>query len=72
MPQNIYFTINNAISRYDSYGHAIAKKPGARDNEIFNFGRHFLGHHNNILTLYVLCLGEEKIFIEIMYFHYIT
>ena len=42
-----------------------------RGHEIYNFGRHFLDHHTCILTLSVLCLGEEKkIFKEIMHFHY--
>ena len=42
-------------------------------HEIYNFGRHFLGHHNYKLTLSILCLGEErKILKEIMHFHDIT
>ena len=45
---------------YDLYGHALAKKPCPRSHEIYNFGRPFLGHHNYILTLSVLCLEEEK------------
>ena len=31
-------------------------------HEIYKVGRHFLGHHNYILSLYVLCLGIEKKF----------
>ena len=42
-------------------------------HEIYNFGRFLLGHHNYILILSVLCLGEEKkIFKDIMQFHYMT
>ena len=40
-------------------------------HEIKNFGRPFLGHHYYILSLYDLCLVEEKkIFKEIMHFPY--
>ena len=46
------------------------KTPGPAGHEIFNFGRPFLGHHNNILSLSILCLEEEKkTFKEIMHFH---
>ena len=41
-------------------------------HEIYNFGRPFLGHYYYILSLFDLCLGVEKIFTEIMYFHYVT
>ena len=45
--------------------------PGA--HKIYNFSRHFLSHHNYILSLSVLCLGvEKKIFKEMMHFNYIT
>ena len=40
--------------------------------EIYNLGRPFLCHHNYILSLSNLCLGVEKIFKEIMHFHYMT
>ena len=34
-----------------------------------NFGRPFISHHNNILSLFDLCpKGEKKIFREIMHF----
>ena len=39
-------------------------------HEIYHFGRSFLGHHYNTLSLSYLCLGVEKIFKEIMHFHY--
>ena len=55
-----------------TYGHTLAKNPFPRGHEIYNFGRPFLGHLTCILTLSVLCLGEEKIFKEIVHFHYIT
>ena len=51
----------------------LANNPCPRGHEIDNFGRPFLGHHNYILTLSILCLGEEKkIFKEIMHFHNMT
>ena len=41
--------------------------------EIYNLGKTFLGHHYYILGLSNLWLGvEEKIFKEIMHFHYMT
>ena len=49
------------------------KNPCHRGHEIYNFGRHFLGHHYYILALSDLCLGvEKKIFKEIMHFYYMT
>ena len=42
----------------------LQKNPCPGGNEIYNFGRPFLGHHNYILTMSVLCLGVEKIFKE--------
>ena len=51
----------------------LPKNPFPVGNEIYNFGRRFLRHHNYILSLSVLCLGvEKKIFQEIIYFHYMT
>ena len=42
-------------------------------HEIYNFGRPFLGHHYNTLSLSESCPGVEKmIFKEIMHFHYMT
>ena len=40
------------------------------NHEIYNFGRPFLGHHICILSLSDLCSVEEKIFKEIIHFHY--
>ena len=41
--------------------------------EFYNFGTSFLSHHYYTLSLFDLCLGEEKeIFKEIMQFHYMT
>ena len=35
-----------------------------KGHKIYNFGKPFIGHHNNIFSLSVLCLGvEKKIFI---------
>ena len=47
-----------------TYDHAPAQEPLPRGNEIYNFDRPFLGHHNYILTMSVLSLGAEKIFKE--------
>ena len=48
------------------------KNPCLGGHEIYNFGRPFLGHHYYILSLFDVCLGEEKkIFKEIMHFYYI-
>ena len=41
-------------------------------HEIYHFGRPFLGHHYNTLSLSYLSLGVEKIIKEIMHFHYMT
>ena len=42
-------------------------------HEFYNFGTSFLSHHYYTLSLFDLCLGEEKeIFKEIMQFHYMT
>ena len=49
------------------------KNPCPGGHEIYSFGGPFLGHHNNILSLSVLCLEVEKtIFKEILLFHYMT
>ena len=65
------FKRNNAFSLYGFYGHALAKNPCPKGHEIYNFGRPFLGHHNYILNLSMLCLEiEKKIFKEIMHVHY--
>mgnify|MGYP003688352609 CR=1 FL=1 len=74
MPSSIEenFTRNNAISGYDLYGRALAKNPCHRGHEMYNFSRPFPDHHTCILTLSVLSLGEEKIFQQMMHFHFIT
>ena len=42
-------------------------------NEIYNFGRPFLGHGYYILVLSDLCMEvEKKIFKEILHFYYMT
>ena len=43
---------NNAISLYDLCGYAIPKNPCPGGHEIYNCGRHFLGHHYYTLSLY--------------------
>ena len=49
------------------------KNPCPRGDEIYNFGRHFLGYHYYIFGLSDLCLGvEKKIVKETMQFHYMT
>ena len=49
------------------------KNPCPRDNEIYNFSRLFISHHQNILSLSYLCLRlKKKIFKEAMHFHCIT
>ena len=49
------------------------KNPCPGGDEIYKFGRPFLGYHNYILSLSVLCLGVEmKIFKGILHFHYMT
>ena len=64
---------DNALSLNDSYGQAIAQEPPPRGNEIYNFARSFIGHHNYVLPFSDLCLGVEKeIFKEIMHLHYMT
>ena len=56
-----------------TYGHALAKNPCPRGREIHNFGRPFLDHHTYILTMSVLCRGEEKKILKgNNAFHYIT
>ena len=41
--------------------------------EIYNFVTPFLGHHYYTLSLFDLCLGEEKKIVkETMQFHYMT
>ena len=46
------------------------RNPCPGGHEIYNFGRPFLGHHNYIHSLSVLCLGvEKKIFKEIHQFY---
>ena len=46
------------------------KNPCLGGHEIYNIGGPILGHHFFTLTLSDLNLGIEKIFKEIMYFHY--
>ena len=48
------------------------KNPCPGGHETYNFGRPFLGHPYNTLSLSDLCLRVEKIFKEIMQFHYMT
>ena len=62
MPQSIVesFKINNAISQYDLYNHALAKVSCSRGHEINNFGRPFLIQHNFIHILSVVCLERRK------------
>ena len=36
------------------------KNPSPVGHEIYNFGRPFLGHHNDILSLSDLCQGVKK------------
>ena len=44
-----------------------------KGHEIYNFSEPFLGHHNYLLSLSVLCPGiEKKLSKEIIHFHYIT
>ena len=72
MPQSIEndFVRINAISLYN---HTLPKHPCPGGHEIHNFGSLFLGLHNYILSLSVVCLGvEKKILKEIMHFHYTT
>ena len=38
------------------------KNPCLGGHEIYNLGRPFLGHHQNILSLFDLCIGGKKIF----------
>ena len=42
------------------------KNPCPRGHGIYNFGRLFLGHHNYILSLSVLCLEIEKNIFKVM------
>ena len=45
------------------------KTPCPGVHEIYNFGRPFLGHHYDILSLSDQCLGvEKKVFKEIMHY----
>ena len=45
------------------------KNPCPGGDQIYNFGRLFLGHHYNTLSLFDLCLSEKKkILKEIMHF----
>ena len=54
------------------YGHSLThQNPCPRGHEIYNLSRLFIGHHYNILSFSDLGL-ENKIFKEIMHFHYIT
>ena len=39
---------------------ATQRTPAPWGHEFSNFNRPFLGHHNYILTLSVLCMGEEE------------
>ena len=54
------------------YGHAYHQNPSPGVDDIYNFGRPFLGHHYYILSLSDLCLGVKKIFKGIMHIHYMT
>ena len=64
---------DKTYSLYDLYDHSLTSEPLSRGNEIYNFGRPFLGHHYLILSLSDLLMGEEKkIFKEILHFHYLT
>ena len=49
----------------------LNKNPCPGGHEIYNFGRPFLGHHYNILSLYGPCSGVKKkiFFIEIHQFY---
>ena len=50
------------------------KNPCPGGHGAYNFGRPpFLGHHNYILSLSVLCFWvDKKIFKEILHFHYLN
>ena len=63
-----------SISNYMTYmATPLQKTPCPGGHESHNFSRPFLGHHYYILRLSDLCLGvKEKIFKEIMHFHYMT
>ena len=64
---------NNANSLYDFYCHTLAKNQDPKGHEIYHFRRPYLGYHKYIITLSILCLGEEnKMLKEIMHFHNIT
>ena len=48
----------------------LHKNPCTRDHEIYNFGELFLGHYNNILSLYDQCTGvDKKIFKDFYQFY---
>ena len=70
-----------SIWHYLTYGHAVAQDPLPRgswnylcrlDDLRLNICRPFFGHRFYISRLSVLSLGVEKIFNEIIHFHYIT
>ena len=68
MPQNIgeFFKRNNAFFTIWLIWPNPCKEPLPRGHEIYNFARPFLGHHNYILSLSVLCVGVvKKIFKEL-------
>ena len=69
-----HFKRNNAFSQYDLYGHAPAQEPLPLGGMKFTIlVDPSLGHHYYIFGLSDLCMEvEEKIFKEIMHFHYIT
>ena len=50
----------------------LHKNPYPGGNQIYNFGSQFLGHHYYLSSLSDLYLGVEKVFKEIMHFHYMT
>ena len=50
----------NAFSLYDWYGYALTQEPLHRGNEIYKFGRPFLGHHYYVNNFTPQWLGLEK------------
>ena len=67
------FERNDTFSLYDLYGHTLAQEPWPGGHKIYSFGRPFINHYYNTLSLSDLCMGvEQKIFKEIMHFNYMT
>ena len=58
----------------ETCSHTLQKNHCLLGHKSYNFGTPFLGHHYYmyILSFSDLCLGVEKIFKEIMHFHYMT